>query len=93
MLPWWAIAAFVVVTCTGVILGVAAAGKHAEYLDRHGAARPLLLAAVVLLVPFGWLILVPRLIPARVTTRPWAPRGSAVGPVIAEVAHRRQRFV
>jgi hypothetical protein len=94
MLPWWVFGAFVVAACAGVGLGVAAAGKHATCLDRYGAMRPLLLAAVVLLVPFGWLILLPRLIPLRVTARLWpALCASAPRPVIPEIAHRGERIV
>lgn len=39
MLLWWALGGFVWVVLLGVLMGVLAASKHAEHLDRLEAAR------------------------------------------------------
>jgi len=39
MMLWWALGGFVWVVLIGVLMGVLAASKHAEHLDRVEAVR------------------------------------------------------
>jgi hypothetical protein len=39
MMLWWAVGGFVWVVLVGVLMGVLAASKHAEHLDRLEAGR------------------------------------------------------